>query len=87
MNFKSWRGDLFTSTDGAAGRCIQACPFLKRKTALFAGGRLHDEALWVYRFFDMFEMIESFPFFNPEPLRNFPEIKKFFFQAFRDPLP
>ncbi len=81
------RGNLFTSANGAASRGAQAGPLLERETTLFAGGRLHNEALRVYRLLDMLEMVEDVSLFDPEPLRNFPQIEGFFFQSFRDLLP
>jgi len=35
----------------------------------------------------MLKMIEGFPLFNPEPLRNLSQIKRFPFQGFRNLFP
>ncbi len=80
-------GNLFASADGTAARGIQASSFLEREAALFTGGRFNDETLRPYGLFNMCEMIEGLPFLDPEPLRDFSEIKPFFFQDFRDLLP
>ena len=87
VDLESGRGNLFASADGAAARGIQASPFLEREAALFTGGRLHNQALRMYRLFNVFEMIKDLSFLNPEPLRDLSEVKQFFFQNFRDLLP
>ena len=79
VNLKSRRGNLFASADGAAAWGIQASPLLEGKAALFTGGWFNDKTLRAYGLFNMFEMIEGFPFFNPESLRDLSEIKQFFF--------
>jgi hypothetical protein len=68
---ESWWGNGLIFTERTASWGIEACPFLERKTTLFAICRFHSEPLGICRPGDMLEMIKRFSLFNAEELRNF----------------
>jgi len=87
VDLKSWWGNMLTLTNGTAAWSTQASPFLERETALLAKGRLLSKTSGMDRPFNMHEMIEGVSFFDPEQLRNLPQIKRFFFQGFGNLFP
>jgi len=61
--------------------------FYGKSRGMLARGWFHGKAPVMYRLFNMIEMIKSFFFFDPEQLRNLPQVKRISFQGFGNLLP